>query len=92
MSDTSMVWVFSGEGGRFSSGVFLDRDMATMWIAKHKLTGVLTQYPVDQGVYDWAVGSGLFEPKKEHEFSPKFIQGFTCASQEHYHFEYGFLE
>jgi hypothetical protein len=92
MSKISTVWVFFGAGNRFSSGVFIDKDTATTWISKHKLTGVLTQYPLGTGVYDWAIENELFEPKKEHENSSDFIQQFTCAAQEHYHFEDGVLD
>jgi hypothetical protein len=92
MSNTSKVWVFSGAGSRFSSGVFIDKDAAMQWISKHKLSGVLTQYPLNQGVYDWAIDNGVFEPKKEYENSPDYIQKFTCAAQEHYHFEDGVLD
>lgn len=63
-----------------------------MWISKHKLSGVLTQYPLGMGVYDWATENGLFNPSKEHGASPSFIQQFTCAAQEHYHFEDGELD
>ena len=79
MSDLSTVWVFSGTGSRFSSGVFADKNIAMEWISKHKLSGVLTEYPLGQGVYDWAIVNGLFEIKKEHETSPEFIQQFTPA-------------
>ena len=92
MSEKSMVWLFSGAGSRFSSGVFIYKDSAMTWILKHQLTGVLTQYPLGQGVYDWAIENNLFVPKNEHESSAGFIQQFTSASQEHFHFEGGELE
>jgi hypothetical protein len=65
------------------------RDLAEDWIAQNRLSGVLTLYPVDVGVYEWAIERGLFTPKKEHESEPKFIGSFTTASQEHYHYEDG---
>lgn len=83
------VWVFSGSGSFFPCGIFSDKDKATEWILKRELTGVLTAYPMDVGVYDWAVGENFFSPKKEHEYTSEFIQRFTSASQEHYHFENG---
>lgn len=92
MLNISSVWVFSGEGSRFSSGVFTDEAKAIEWIEKHKLSGVLTRYPVNVGVYEWAISHNLFEPKREHESSSEFIQRFTSASQEHYHFEEGRLD
>lgn len=53
MLDT--IWFFHGEGGRFSSGVFTSIEKAEIWIDQHKLSGVLTAYPIDEGVYDWAI-------------------------------------
>ncbi|WET67845.1 hypothetical protein [Sphingobacterium sp.] len=87
MLDT--IWVFHGEGGRFSSGVFTSIEKAEIWIDKHKLSGVLTAYPIDEGVYDWALFNDFFSVKKQAQMEPGFIQKFTSASQDHYHYENG---
>lgn len=86
------VWVFNGAGGRFPSGVFEDKTAAIGWISQNRLSGVLTQYPVNMGVYDWAVNLGIFNPRKENQKTPEFIGSFTTASQEHFHFEDGIQE
>jgi len=83
------IWVFNGVGGRFPGGVFTDVGRAEAWIAEHGLTGTLTAYPVDVGVYDWAVAEGLFRSRKPHQASPEFIGRFTTASMEHRHYEGG---
>jgi hypothetical protein len=83
------VWVFSGEGGTFPSGVFRTKELAEAWIAKHQLSGVLTCYPLDTGVYDWAIARNLFQPKRAEHASAQFIQTFSSANQEHIHFEKG---
>lgn len=83
------VWVFLGEHAHWPSGVFSSRDAAERWIAEHRLTGMITEYPVDTGVYDWAVASGVFRPGKPQHSSPEFIGGFTAAAQEHGHFTDG---
>lgn len=83
------VWLFQGDAARFSGGAFRSRAKAEQWIADHKLTGVLTLYPLDVGVYDWAIASGLFTPKKPSHHEPTFIAGFTTASQPHHHFQDG---
>lgn len=83
------VWIFYGMEGRFAPGVFTIKEDADTWIMKHRLTGVLTLCPLNCRVYDWAIEKGLFKPKKIHETSPLFIQGFSTASQEHYHYEDG---
>ncbi|MBN8822316.1 MULTISPECIES: hypothetical protein [unclassified Spirosoma] len=92
MEDITGVWVFHGEGGRCSSGVFTDKSKAESWISQHQLSGVLTLYPLDIGIYDWSLENGYFEIKKEEQSKPSFIQQFTSGSQEHYHFENGKLD
>ena len=81
------VWVFHGMGGRFTSGVFTSKEKAEQWIEHHGLTGVLTLYPLDVGVYDWALEKQLFTPKKPEHTQAEFIQKFTTASQDHYHYD-----
>jgi len=83
------VWVFVGENSRFPSGIFISFEAGEKWIMEHKLTGVLTEYPLNEGVHDWAIAHGLFTPKKPEHSSPSFIGKFTCASMEHFHFELG---
>lgn len=81
------VWIFHGAGGKFASGAFSSREKAEDWIEKHMLTGVLTQYPLDIGVYDWALKMNFFAPKKEEQKQAEFIQRFTSGSQSHYHYD-----
>lgn len=83
------IWIFHGAGGRFASAAFKDFNKAETWISNHKLTGILTAYPIDIGVYDWAIENGLLGIRKPHEGTPEFIQKFTSASMDHYHFEDG---
>ena len=85
----NFVWVFSGAEKHFPGGVFTGREYADAWIAKHRLTGTLTRYPLDVGAYDWAIDKGIFRPRKPHESEPKFIGGFSDAGMEHYHYEAG---
>jgi hypothetical protein len=86
------MWIFNGESSRFASGVFSSRALAENWILTNKLTGLLTKYPVNQGVYEWSINNNLFSPKKDSEKSSEFIQKFTTASQEHYHYLNGKLD
>jgi hypothetical protein len=85
----SNLWIFHSAGARFSGGVFSNQDSAEAWISKNNLTGILTSYPLDEGVYDWALTEGLFSPTKDKHKTPEFIGGFTSASQDHYHYENG---
>ena len=84
------VWVFNG-GSNFPSAVFTTRDRAETWIASEKLSGVLTKYPLDIPVYEWAVASGAFRPTRPDQSEPQFIGRFSSASQEHYHYTDGTL-
>ena len=86
------IWVFVGSNAKFPSGIFSEKEYAQDWIKKYNLSGVLTLYPLDQGIYDWAINNNTFSVKKESEMTPEFIQRFTSAAQEHYHFENGELD
>ena len=83
------VWLFNGEMGKFASAVFIELALAEEWIKNNSLTGVLTRYPVNTGVYDWAIKEGLFKITKEEHTSAQFIGKFTTAGLEHYHYEKG---
>jgi hypothetical protein len=86
----SAIWVFHSAGAQFSGGVFSTLELAEAWILDHTLSGLLTAYPLDCGVYNWAVKNNYFSPKNEKHSSSKFIGGFTSASQEHFRYENGF--
>jgi hypothetical protein len=83
------VFVFNASKASFPGGVFTTREVATQWIAEHKLSGTLTEYPLDIGVYDWAVQGDLFTPKRPDHQTPNFIGSFSSASQWHEHYENG---
>ena len=86
---SKIVWVFNGVGAKFPSAVFSSFDEACLWIGINMLSGVLTEYPVDISVYDWAITNGKFKPKKQEHETPKFIASFSSASQKHVRFENG---
>jgi hypothetical protein len=83
---SASVWAFLGDESRWPSGVFRSRELAEGWIGENGLMGMLTEYPLDTGVYDWAVAEGLFRPGKPAHTSTAFIAGFTTAHQNHAHF------
>lgn len=83
------VWIFNGPKAQFPCGAFTSRELAESWIRQRRLSGTLTAYPLDVGVYEWVVGLGSFVPKREDQRSPEFIQIFSSAYQEHYHYEDG---
>ncbi|MEP2653418.1 MAG: hypothetical protein ABJH06_15660 [Paraglaciecola sp.] len=87
------VWVFNKNNANFSGGVFNELVLAEIWIKDNLLSGIFTKYPLNQGVFDWAVENNMHSIKQEKlaekRKQPNFIGGFTSASQEHYHYENG---
>mgnify|MGYP000392113644 CR=1 FL=1 len=83
------IWIFNGEKGSFPSGAFSTIEKAEEWIKGHGLSGVLTEYPIDIGVYDWALEKGFFKPKRDDQKEAPFIQRFSDARQNHFHYENG---
>ena len=86
--DEPGVWVFNECGGQFPSAAFTTVEKAEEWIAKHKLSGVLTWYPLDIGAYEWVIERGHWQPKKDHHKTAEFIQRFSSGHY-HYHYENG---
>jgi hypothetical protein len=43
--------------------------------------------PLDTGIYDWAIENGFFSPKRNEQKLGEFVQTFTSAYLEHYHYE-----
>lgn len=85
------IYIFTGEGSNFPAGIFTTLENAEKWIKKYSLNGILNKYPTDIGIYDWAVQEDFFTIKNEYQKEPKFIQRFTCASMEYFHFKNGKL-
>jgi hypothetical protein len=83
------VWVFVSSDRGLPSGVFSDRGLAEAWIRKYALSGVLTEYPVDIGIYDWVIANGFWKPTMSSHETPRFIGRFTSAHLSHQHFENG---
>src|SRR5262245_27529892 len=86
-NDLRQGWRFNGNLNPFPSAAFTEPRLAEAWIRKYQLEGTLTAYPLNIGVYDWAIENAYFTPKKEEHSSPDFIANFSSATQEHYHFE-----
>lgn len=85
----SWVWVFHGEKADLCTAIFTNKLLAEEWISKYSLTGSLTRMPLNESIYDWAIKSDMFEPKKDYQKTATFIQQFTSAYLEHYHYVNG---
>ena len=90
------VWVFNSVRSQYSGEIFERIDEAELWIKEHRLTGVLTKYPINSGVLGWAEEHNLtnIKPEKlqQNKKDPIFVGGFTTASMEHYHYKDGIKE
>lgn len=85
----STVWIFVAPKATFPAGVFRFLEQAEEWIAGNRLSGVVTQYPIGFGVYDWAVSTGTFKPQPSKAIDSVFIGRFTSAAMPHHHYEDG---
>jgi len=45
--------------------------------------GLLTKYPIETGVFDWAIASGKFKPKPAKKLDAAFIGQFTTQRRWH---------
>ena len=87
--DIKYLWVFNGAFARFPCAVYTTRCNAEGDIKRFGMTGVLTKYPIDMTVFEWAINKDKFIPSEEQRTSPEFVQRFSSASLEHYHYENG---
>ncbi len=86
------VWIFNGNGKNpFPSAVFSTKEKAEKWITEHKLSGTLTQYPIDISIFDWVIENNYYTPKDYH-YQAKHIGNFSSAAQEHFHYEKGKID
>lgn len=83
------VWIFQGEGQNAVSGCFATQKTAEAWIAQKQLSGVLTAYPLDCPIYDWAIERGYWQPARAYQTQARFIQNFTSAYLPHFHYVAG---
>jgi hypothetical protein len=85
------VYVFNGNHSSFASAIFITKELAFDWITLNKLSGILNVYPLNVSLHDWAIQQDFFKPKTEYQKQATFIQNFSTAFMEHYHFENGEL-
>lgn len=84
------VFVFHGAHAKFAAGVYDSLEDAKRSVSAHKMSGILTRYSINETAYDYAIRNDFFHPKPAK--SESFVQKFTSASQEHYHFLNGEIE
>ncbi|MES2460721.1 MAG: hypothetical protein V4671_09055, partial [Armatimonadota bacterium] len=47
------VWVFQAAGATLPCGLFRTREKAETWLLLHRLSGLLSGYPLDTGLVVW---------------------------------------
>lgn len=77
------IWIFVGDGSKIPTGVFSSREKAIEWIQQNELAGYLGEFPVDVGVYDWAMTLDYYKKRPHLKFDR---QDFTTALLDHEHF------
>lgn len=89
MEAPSYLYLFNGAGGDFPAGVFHSKGEADAFVREYSLSGTLTRYPIGTLIYDYALEKGWFEIKREYQRESDFIQQFSSAYLEHFHYERG---
>lgn len=87
-SEYETCWVFHGDTSRFANAVFAKRQDAESWIAKHRLSGLLTEYPINHGMFDIAASLNLIPKNIAAAASPQYIQQYVLGIS-HGHYENG---
>ena len=89
MNKSNQVYVFNAHQAGFASAVFSTYKQAEGWIQRNYLSGILTEYPLNQSCYDWAKLQGHFKERSAIDRSPIFIAKFISAYQKIWHFLHG---
>ena len=61
----------------FAAGVFASESDGLDWAARHRVSGLLTEYAVGVGSYDLAVREGRFRPSRPHHGTPAHVAAFS---------------
>lgn len=78
-------WVFHGQSVGNASAIFSTFIKASEWCQENRVSGILSKYPIDIALYDWAASKHGF---KRH-VSDAGKEDFTEGGQQHIHFEQG---
>jgi hypothetical protein len=90
-NNKNTVWVFHGERAQFTSAIFTSFNLANIWIKNNKVSGILTEYPVNISCFEWAIENKYYIAKENDKRSNK-IQKFTSHAQKHFHYYNGIIE
>ena len=91
MNNSTKIYAFHGTGSRYANAVFSSVTVATQWITRHKLTGLLTAYYVDDPGYDRKKRAGNLPKFKQGNDESSIIQWYVDGG-EHVHYFLGIQE
>ena len=83
------IYVFMGKGATMPTAIYTTFEDACTWVASSAVSGILYKLPMNVSLYDWVIAKGYSTPKKEYQKQPRFIEKFSSAYVEHWHFENG---
>jgi hypothetical protein len=70
---------------RHAAGIFHSLEDASAWAARHRLTGIVTEYPLGDGCFDVAVRERRLSPSKLHHGTPANVAAFSPGWTRHVH-------
>ena len=82
------AWVLLLHRDRETRAVFSTLGRATAAVPREHASGLLTEFPIDVGAWNFAVAIGGFRVKKPHQREADFIADFT-SPLDHLHLEEG---
>lgn len=91
MVEQQAVFVFHGTGSQFGNAVFSSVEQAAAWIARHKLTGLLTAYDLDEPAYDRLKREDRLPRFRRSSEESEIVQRF-CDGSRHWRFFLGLRE
>ncbi len=83
------VWLFTSASNdvvpdaHIPQAAFRTLAAGDRWVRTLKPSGMLTEYPMNIGVFEWATARGVFKPRRDDQRATPFIETFSDASQAH---------
>lgn len=69
----NQVYVFMGEAANYPAGIFESKEKAEEVIKRYSLTGILSLYPIDMLLYNWAIEKKFSISKRNIKKAPNIL-------------------
>ena len=80
------IWLIQSSENLNVIGCFMRKHEAETYIFENNLKCMLTKYPINMSVYDWAIQNNFWQPKNDLQKNSKFRAKFNSAYLEHDHY------